>query len=111
MAFLRSRDYLPQIQTTILSQLTKGDLLVQADAEEDALVNDYKEQVQYEGGLGELDALPHTFAVAGDLSMGRFPHIDAIDRAPRKFLCLGVCAAVETEEGVDESIAGKAARK
>lgn len=36
MAFLRSRDYLPQIQTTILSQLTKGDLLVQADAEEDA---------------------------------------------------------------------------
>lgn len=36
MAFLRSRDYLPQIQTTILSQLTKGDTLVQADAEEDA---------------------------------------------------------------------------
>jgi len=36
MSFLRSRDYLPQIQTTILSQLTKGDLLVQVDAEEDA---------------------------------------------------------------------------
>jgi translation initiation factor 3 subunit L len=27
----------------------------ESDAEEDALVNDYKEQVQYEGGLGELD--------------------------------------------------------
>jgi phage gp36-like protein len=36
MGFLRSRDYLPQIQTTILNQLTKGDMLVQADAEEDA---------------------------------------------------------------------------
>ena len=36
MSFLRARDYLPQIQTTILNQLTKGDLLVQADAEEDA---------------------------------------------------------------------------
>src|SRR5271170_7729096 len=36
MSFLRSRDYLPQIQTTILTQLTKGDPLVQADAEEDA---------------------------------------------------------------------------
>jgi phage gp36-like protein len=36
MSFLRSRDYLPQIQTTILSQITKGDPLVQADAEEDA---------------------------------------------------------------------------
>jgi phage gp36-like protein len=36
MSFLRARDYLPQIQTTILSQLTKGDALVQADAEEDA---------------------------------------------------------------------------
>jgi phage gp36-like protein len=36
MAFLRARDYLPQIQTTILSQLTKGDPLVQADAEENA---------------------------------------------------------------------------
>jgi hypothetical protein len=36
MSFLRSRDYLPQIQTTILSQLTKSDPLVQADAEGDA---------------------------------------------------------------------------
>ncbi len=36
MAFLRSRDYLPQIQTNILSQLTKGDTLVQTDAEENA---------------------------------------------------------------------------
>jgi hypothetical protein len=36
MSFLRSRDYLPQIQATILSQLTKGDPLVQADAEENA---------------------------------------------------------------------------
>ena len=36
MSFLRSRDYLPQIQSTILSQLTKGDPLVQADAEENA---------------------------------------------------------------------------
>ena len=36
MSFLRSRDYLPQIQTTILTQLTKGDALVQADAEENA---------------------------------------------------------------------------
>jgi len=36
MSFLRSRDYLPQIQTTILNQLTKGDPLVQADAEENA---------------------------------------------------------------------------
>jgi hypothetical protein len=34
MSFLRPRDYLPQIQTAILSQLTKGDPLVQADAEE-----------------------------------------------------------------------------
>jgi phage gp36-like protein len=36
MSFLRARDYLPQIQSTILSQLTKGDQLVQADAEENA---------------------------------------------------------------------------
>jgi hypothetical protein len=36
MSFLRARDYLPQIQTTILTQLTKGDPLVQADAEENA---------------------------------------------------------------------------
>ena len=36
MSFLRARDYLPQIQTTILSQLTKGDPMVQADAEENA---------------------------------------------------------------------------
>lgn len=36
MSFLRSRDYLPQIQTAILTQLTKGDALVQADAEENA---------------------------------------------------------------------------
>ncbi len=36
MSFLRARDYLPQIQSTILSQLTKGDPLVQADAEENA---------------------------------------------------------------------------
>ena len=36
MSFLRARDYLPQIQPSILNQLTKGDLLVQADAEENA---------------------------------------------------------------------------
>jgi phage gp36-like protein len=36
MSFLRARDYLPQIQATILTQLTKGDPLVQTDAEEDA---------------------------------------------------------------------------
>ncbi len=36
MSFLRARDYLPQIQSTILNQLTKGDPLVQADAEENA---------------------------------------------------------------------------
>src|ERR1700753_4353124 len=27
----------------------------ESDAEEDALVNDYKEQIQYEDGLGDLD--------------------------------------------------------
>ncbi len=36
MPFLRTRDYLPQIQANILAQLTKSDVLVQADAEENA---------------------------------------------------------------------------
>ena len=59
-------------------------------------------------GLGQLDALPHAFAVAGDFAFGGIHEIDALEGAPGQIRSFLMAAAIDAQIGVDEFEAGQA---
>src|SRR5208337_3625893 len=73
--------------------------------------------VQHQNGrvmadrLGQLDALAHALAVAGDGALSRLTQADAVDRLHSQFTGLRMAQAEEAQVGINKLVACQAARE